>query len=486
MTAPFLLTLLGLIINGVNSEAGETGNHSKFHVHWERTQNSSNICNLSVVKEPVGNTQKWFQYVQYSVYESLHTVKGVFNGHRTHNVIIFISLLKSIIRNAHLRCAPTFVPMLSDGNQLFHAPCHSIYYPKEYEIQDGLQTMEWYISVYKDFWLNITIHEAFVPFNKGCRSAYISVVERFVSAKSTHQNFCGHIDMESVYIKHNQALVQLHNRMYYATIIFQYHIHDMGSVYLTSIGHGYHCLQEKVHSNVSPSLILFIRGHVTNVWFLSNGLYSLQNVKGNSHMDVMNSRFKVDTLPPSNMPFMVKMHILVNKYTCTPNKSYMDVYPGLLSLYWMKWREKPYKTLNCNVLQQQLIDLSFHLKITLVASFLLDDAMFSINMSFYTSKYLDIFNKEILSSGNSNSALHRHGFFTYGLIKTKFGQLTFRSFVEAKVKTTAQASIHYIANSTSFTQGRDIFAMTEGDSEALLIICSYKNVCTNGISECFA
>ena len=169
--------------------------------------------------------------------------------------------------------------------------------------------------------------------------------------------FCGNIKYESVYSKSSKSMLTIN----FTTEV----LIDAGYLkaqYVSLIqGQSYTfmdtCTYYNISSNLRPSWVLYISQNLHYVWYISNKVFHY-----NGYQDVTG---RTRNRNASFNSFLIEQYINIH-HMCTSNTISINVFPGLLPFYWMRWLVKPYATLLCSDRNKIRVSIIHHMHATLL------------------------------------------------------------------------------------------------------------------------
>ena len=265
---------------------------------------------------------------------------------------------------------------LLNGSRLLILPCQSIYFHTWKPSYN-----RWVIRVHKSCSINITIIKAYVPVShRYCIRDYLRVLEytnmpRELSAKMIDHytnSYCGRIQMESIYTRHNAAHVTLALSATYSS--FETEMLLVYTSLLTSLAYKFTLppVPRYVVTNVPPSFSMFLGQLLHHYWYLTHGLVytKSQYVKpytspkpgyAYQHTAIRNIRYK---------SALIVQYIDITHFTCRGHEAQIHVYAGLLTVMSAQHKRQPFKTFHCykNGKEFHRASINFHMHTTFVLS----------------------------------------------------------------------------------------------------------------------
>ena len=224
---------------------------------------------------------------------------------------------------------------------------------------NNIVTNSWTIHAYSSFAINLTIWKAYVPYSRGCKDDVIAFSD--INLSSIVRNIwwsCGHMINDSTYGKSNMAKLafSLSSMIlpFPAMINASYQVMQSGLAYV---------FPEAFVPNKRwgiprlPNVVFYNSGQWMFIWFISN-----QVLTDGTSMRVT--------------------YINITSFTCR-HKGSLLVFPGLLTLHQIMWRNTPVHTMQCNRhAASNTIKLTFHMYATLVFNTLSQDNCTRLHFTF--------------------------------------------------------------------------------------------------------
>ena len=225
-----------------------------------------------------------------------------------------------------------------------HSPIHKI---KLETRQTGF--IEWVINVHSNFMINVTIHKGFVPFSISCKhkASQISMHECNKQFCELIEWLCGHVHMEYLYSKGNQATLKISSHIdnvpLAASIHASYHVLAKGMAYRFNrkyiedcrLKTHYRCHSHEWDFDI-PERIIVYQQSINLIWYVETS-----------------TRFFIQEFQVYNNEPM----IVVRNLKCLSTAHGIFVYLGLLSMYMMEGRTEPMITRLCNMMYSSDLEL---------------------------------------------------------------------------------------------------------------------------------
>ena len=226
--------------------------------------------------------------------------------------------------------------------------------------------------------INITIEEAYVPYDIDCMPHGITVYNGHDNTSKLIDYFCGKISHVSVYTTNNSALLGFKFTtsilVYQTFIIARYISHVKGTAYKV-IGP---CLPSDITAPSKLTAFLY-ENRVHYVWYIANEV-------------------NYDKSKDMSKLFMVNWLVQIHKFVCECESAEILVYPGLLPFRWFMWMAKPFHAVECNITKEHIIKIDFHMYITVQLN-VMPTVKMLINMTFPSiTKYMKIYNGNQISN----------------------------------------------------------------------------------------
>ena len=170
--------------NNYHNKTSQCIHHDSFVIHWE----TGNVCPANITRVDKENVLRVI-----SVFIEYTTVKCLKN----------LRTFSATMRRLFVSTASQYSCSDTKEYRILSTPCHTMYY-----LSWTASSKEWKIHVYRSFMINITIEEAYVPYNMDCLGNHITVYEGHSFNKSMLIDyFCGTISYASVYTKYNKGRI---------------------------------------------------------------------------------------------------------------------------------------------------------------------------------------------------------------------------------------------------------------------------------------
>ena len=237
-----------------------------------------------------------------------------------------------------------------------HSPCGSLQFTSWIPLEKT-----WIIQVPVKFVVNITIEQAYVPYNIDENNKSVIAVHEKSECVGTHgwncgliRCFSGHVYYESIYTKENIAIITIKNSVtniqFPATLMAVYQVVVQGLVYMVTKPNLQH-LSNTLYVNKGPEILLFENQSHTFMWYTSNSVSFCERDECASHTCAIMNYF----------------HLLVSTFRCQHDVvSFIYIYPGLLSNYLRKWKIPAWNIFSCNLTETLTINTTFHMYTTVV------------------------------------------------------------------------------------------------------------------------
>jgi hypothetical protein len=150
----------------------------------------------------------------------------------------------------------------------------------------------WYITVHRSFMINITVHQAYVPYTDQCTSHHLDFMEGHSSTVTLLARFCGHSHREVVYTKGNKALVRMNHSVESVFLAAIYQVHIKGYAFRFHNTYLLFPPAWNVHIPHQPAFVVYVRNTYQLTWFYTKPIitfwpneeecYSTFNLRGNA------------------------------------------------------------------------------------------------------------------------------------------------------------------------------------------------------------
>ena len=354
------LAVLSLIsISNTNVTIQERHPASVTVVHWKK-------YDFSIQKTRRSKMIRWHDYI-YSMIK--HRFKTRVN----------MRDIYATLASGH-QCLQTFQysqPFLTD---ILSMPCHNIAF-STWELCDRW----WKVSLHHHLSsssINVTIIKAFVAYNMDCCDieSFIAVDtsrryhrEGHPGGRSNLATFCGHVNMESMFSKWNEVMIQVkssvENIKYPASLVASYTAMGRGAAYMWySDSHSRRLLPNIGNINVSPRRILFVNEVVIAIWYIANDVF-VQRDSPKFHAQYQDTtKFRYH-------------QINITLENCTEPSTSLIIYAGLQSWFRMRWKENPVAEIYCNT-TDFTINTTSHMYTTVAMKRLYTQGTYSLRCQF--------------------------------------------------------------------------------------------------------
>ena len=293
--------------------------------------------------------------------------------------------------------------------------CHTMYFHSSVP-----SAKQWRIHVHKSLMINITIEEAYVPYNTNCSLHNIEVYDGHIANESQLMDyFCGKISQESVYTKSNKALLAIKSNtsmlVYQVFITARYTTHIKGSAYKFFNS----CLPVHMTATVPPKSAFFFQMRLYYIWYLCNEVLYRNTMEYYPYSTIAAADFD------SYSSAMVSWTVQVHTFECEQNSTEVQVYPGLLPFRWFVWMVKPYYSVPCNTTQEHSVKVDFHMYVTVRVAVIPTVKIF-LNMTFQdTVKYASSNNETNVTTYNQHGGTFLHTDLLYDIESVTFKRITY-------------------------------------------------------------